>query len=86
MLHVARLRSIAIAAKKNDRHVALVGRSLWRMYEVAKENGYLLDVPDFISEKDVGFLPDDKVVIICTGSQGEPRAALSRIADDSHPK
>ena len=46
----------------------------WRMYEVAKENGYLLDVPEFISEKDVGFLPDDKVVIICTGSQGEPRA------------
>ena len=84
--NVARLRSIAMAAKKNDRHVALVGRSLWRMYEVAKENGYLLDVPDFISEKDVGFLPDDKVVIICTGSQGEPRAALSRIADDSHPE
>ena len=84
--NVARLRSIAMAAKKNDRHVALVGRSLWRMYEVAKENGYLLDVPDFISEKDVGFLPDDKVVIICTGSQGEPRAALSRIADDNHPE
>ena len=84
--NVARLRTIAKAAKKNDRHVALVGRSLWRMYEVAKENGYLLDVPDFISERDVGFLPDDKVVIICTGSQGEPRAALSRIAADSHPE
>ena len=42
--------------------------------------------PNFISEKDVGFLPDDKVVIICTGSQGEPRAALSRMADDSHMK
>ena len=84
--NVARLRTIAVAAKKNDRHVVLVGRSLWRMYEVAKENGYLLDIPDFISEKDVGFLPDDKVVIICTGSQGEPRAALSRIADDSNPE
>ena len=84
--NVARLRTIAVAAKKNDRHVALVGKSLWRMYEVAKENGYLLDVPDFISERDVGFLPDDKVVIICTGSQGEPRAALSRIAADSHPE
>ena len=84
--NVARLKTIAVAAKKNDRHVALVGRSLWRMYEVAKENGYLLDIPDFISEKDVGFLPDDKVVVVCTGSQGEPRAALSRIADDSHPE
>ena len=84
--NVARLRTIALAAKKNDRNVSLVGRSLWRMYEVARENGYLLDVPDFISEKDIGFFPDDKVVIICTGSQGEPRAALNRIADNSHPE
>jgi ribonuclease J len=56
------------------------------MYEVAKENGYLLDVPDFLSDKDVGYLPINKIVMICTGSQGEPRAALSRIADRSHPQ
>ncbi|MBH68304.1 MAG: MBL fold hydrolase [Rhodospirillaceae bacterium] len=84
--NVARLRTIALAAKNNERHVALVGRSLWRIYEVAKEHGYLLDVPAFLSEKDVGFLPDNKTVMICTGSQGEPRAALSRIADNSHPQ
>ena len=53
---------------------------------MARENGYLLDIPDFISEKDIGFFPDDKVVIICTGSQGEPRAALNRIADNSLPE
>ena len=84
--NVARLRTIALTAEANDRHTALVGRSLWRMYEVAKENGYLLDVPEFLSDKDVGYLPNDKIVMICTGSQGEPRAALSRIADSSHPQ
>ena len=80
-----RLRTIALSAEANDRHTALVGRSLWKMYEVAKEHGYLLDVPEFLSEKDVGYLPNDKIVMICTGSQGEPRAALSRIAARAHP-
>ena len=83
--NVARLRTIALSAEANDRHTALVGRSLWKMYEVAKEHGYLLDVPEFLSEKDVGYLPNDKIVMICTGSQGEPRAALSRIAARAHP-
>ena len=64
----------------------LVGRSLWRMYDVARENGYLLDIPDFLAESDIGYLPRDKVVMICTGSQGESRAALARIADRSHPQ
>ena len=83
--NVARLRTIALSAQANDRHTALVGRSLWKMYEVAKEHGYLLDVPEFLSERDVGYLPNDKMVMICTGSQGEPRAALSRIAARAHP-
>jgi ribonuclease J len=69
----------------NDRQVALVGRSLWRMTEAARENGYLIDLPEFIEEHDVGFFPKDKIVMICTGSQGEPRAALSRIAKGEHP-
>jgi ribonuclease J len=83
--NVARLESIAKAAQAHDRHAALVGRSLWRMYEAAKESGYLLDIPPFVSEHDAGFLPRDKVVMICTGSQGEPRSALSRIASGTHP-
>ncbi|MBM3534347.1 MAG: ribonuclease J [Alphaproteobacteria bacterium] len=83
--NVARLESIALAAKANDRHAALVGRSLWRMYDSAKEAGYLLDIPPFVSEHDAGFLPREKVVMICTGSQGEPRSALARIATGSHP-
>ena len=83
--NVARLESIALAAKAHDRHAALVGRSLWRMYDSAKEAGYLRDLPPFVTEYDAGFLPRDKVVMICTGSQGEPRSALSRIASGTHP-
>jgi ribonuclease J len=84
--NVARLHSIAVAARRHDRQVALVGRSLWRMHDVARENGYLLDLPNFVSEADVGYFPRNNLVLICTGSQGESRAALARIADQSHPK
>jgi len=82
--NVARLRTVAIAARKCERQVALVGRSLWRMYDAARDNGYLLDIPEFVSEADAGYFPRDKLVMICTGSQGEPRAALARIADQAH--
>src|SRR5690348_4584192 len=84
--NVARLASIAAAAAANDRHAALVGRSLWRMDHAARETGYLENVPPFLTDEEAAFLPRDKVVLICTGSQGEPRAALSRIADDEHPE
>jgi ribonuclease J len=83
--NVARLDTIAHAAMVNDKQVALVGRSLWRMTEAARENGYLTHLPEFIEEHDVGFFPRDKIVMICTGSQGEARAALSRIAKGEHP-
>ena len=69
----------------NDRDVALVGRSLWRIDKAARENGYLADVPRFLTEDEAGYVPRDKIVLICTGSQGEPRAALARIARDDHP-
>jgi ribonuclease J len=84
--NVARLDSIAAAAAAKDRNVALVGRSLWRINEAARANGYLKDVAPFLSEHDAGFLPREKTVLICTGSQGEPRSALSRIAADDHPE
>ncbi len=83
--NVARLSSIAAAAAAHDRHVALVGRSLWRIEHAARETGYLKGVPPFLTDEEAGFLPRDKVLLICTGSQGEPRAALSRIAEDDHP-
>ena len=83
--NVARLETIAAAAAANDRDVVLAGRSLKRIDKAARENGYLAAVPAFIDEDDAGYLPDDKMLLICTGSQGEPRAALSRIVAGDHP-
>jgi len=84
--NVARMETIAKAARANGRDVVLAGRSLQRMAAAARENGYLTDVPAFLEEDDAGYLPKDKTLIICTGSQGEPRAALARMADGNHPR
>jgi ribonuclease J len=83
--NVARLETIARAAAAHDREIALVGRSLWRIDKAARENGYLTDLPRFLTEDEAGYIPRDRILMICTGSQGEPRAALSRIARDDHP-
>ncbi len=83
--NVARLESIARAAKACDRHAVLVGRAMHRVVAAARDAGYLNDLPPFVSEQDAGYLPREKVLFICTGSQGEPRAALARIAEDGHP-
>ena len=83
--NVARLETIARAAAALGREVALVGRSLWRIDKAARENGYLADLPRFLTEDEAGYLPRDKIVLICTGSQGEPRSALARIAREDHP-
>ena len=83
--NVARLSTIAYAAQAHGRDVALIGRSLWRIDKAARENGYLTDLPRFLTEEEAGYVPADRIVLICTGSQGEPRAALSRIARDDHP-
>ncbi|MGH7073566.1 MAG: ribonuclease J, partial [Stellaceae bacterium] len=82
--NVARLASAAAAAAAHDRHVALVGRSLWRIERAARETGYLVGVPPFLTDEEASVLPREKVLLVCTGSQGEPRSALSRIADDDH--
>lgn len=83
--NVARLESIAKAAAACDRHVVLVGRAMFRVVAAARDAGYLADVPPFLTEFDAGYIPRDKVLFICTGSQGEPRAALARIVEDTHP-
>ena len=82
--NVARLETITRAALAADRHVGLVGRSMWRIEAAARENGYLSDLPPFVREDEIALLPARHTAIICTGSQGESRAALSRIADGSH--
>lgn len=84
--NLARIQSIAQAARANGREVALVGRSLWRIHDAAKATGYLQDVPRFLNDAEAAYLPRDKVVLVCTGSQGEPRSALARIANDDHPE
>jgi ribonuclease J len=84
--HVGRLRSVAKAAAACDREVVLVGRSMERITQVARETGYLEGIKDFRSVDVFGYLPPEKVVALCTGSQGEARAALSRIAEDDHPE
>ncbi len=83
--NVARVETIAKVAAAHDRRVALVGRSLWRIAQAAKDNGYLTDLAPFITVHDVGYLPREEVLMICTGSQGEPRSALTRIARGDHP-
>ena len=83
--NVARVESIALAAEAHGRSVALVGRSLWRIEKAARELGYLKGVAPFLSEQEAQHVPADKIVYICTGSQGEPRAALARIAANDHP-
>lgn len=82
--NIARLQTIAAIAERHDRHVVLVGRSLHRMTKAAKKVGYLNDLPPFLDEKDAGHLPRDKVLLLCTGSQGEPRGAMARIARGEH--
>ncbi len=84
--NVARLGSAAAAAVAHDRHAALVGRSLWRIEHAARETGYLEGVPPFLTDEEAAYLPREKVLLVCTGSQGEPRSALARIAEDDHPE
>jgi len=83
--NVARVESVALAARDAGRHVALVGRSLRNLEAAAKDCGYLRGLPDFVPEDEAGSIPDDNLLILVTGSQGEPRSALSRIAADTHP-
>lgn len=83
--NVARLRAVAEAARAADREVVVVGRAMERVVQVARECGYLDGIGDFRSAEYYGNFPPDKVLALCTGSQGEPRAALARIANDDHP-
>lgn len=82
--NVARVETALLAAKAAGRTPCLVGRSMHRIYNAAKGVGLLADAPQVIDEEEAGSLPDDNILFLCTGSQGEPRAALSRIARGEH--
>ncbi|MBB3692218.1 ribonuclease J [Sphingomonas sp. BK580] len=83
--NAARLHTLAEVAKESGRRLCVTGRSLDRIIRVAKATGYLKDFPDTIDVDAAMRMPRNKVLIIATGGQGEPRAALARIADGSHP-
>ena len=78
--NISRLKSLLDIAQKTDRSVLVVGRALLRAIDAAKEVGYLDNLPEFVNIKDIGLIPSVNVLIICTGSQGEPTSALSRIS------
>lgn len=83
--NVARIRAVAEAAQACGREVIAVGRAMDRVIDVARECGYLDGLPDFRGAESYGHIPRDKVVCLLTGSQGEPRAAMSRVSRDDHP-
>lgn len=83
--HIHRLQQICDAARKCGRKVVVTGRSMLTNTRVARELGYLnIDDADIIDAFDINNLPDDKIVVMCTGSQGEPLSALSRMANGEH--
>ena len=77
--NVTRMHSIAMAALACSRHVCLLGRSLWRIDDAARNTGYLKDLPPFLTEEDAEGIEDNRIVYICTGSQGEPYSSLSKL-------
>jgi ribonuclease J len=82
--NVARVESVVVAARDAGRSVALIGRSLHNLEAAARETGYLKTLPDFVEEDRIDDVPDDNLLILITGSQGEPRSALARVAADNH--
>jgi len=82
--NVARLDTIGAVAKATGRSLALVGRSMQRILKAGRATGYLQNLPELVDEEYIEDLPKDKVLIACTGCQGEPRAALSRIIRGDH--
>ena len=83
--NVARMTSIVGAAAAAGRRVCLVGRSMIRMSQAARSVGLFADAAPFVSDKEAARLPAGQILYLCTGSQGEPRAALSRVAEGAHP-
>ncbi|MDP4575324.1 ribonuclease J [Qipengyuania sp. G39] len=83
--NVARLQTLGDVARETGRQVCVAGRSLDRIIEVSQANGYLTDFPDPVDFDTAMGLPRGDLLILATGGQGEPRAALARIADENHP-
>ncbi len=83
--NVSRIKAVADAARAAGRQIVVAGRAMHRMIQVAKETGYLPADFRYHDQQHFTYLAPEDVVVLCTGSQGEPRAALARIAEDQHP-
>lgn len=83
--NTARLACLGYIARKTGRQVTLLGRSLFNYFQTAKTNGYLTEFPQLVSAHDLDYLPRSEQLILATGSQGEPRAAISKLATGDHP-
>ena len=83
--NVARMESIFYIAKQTKRNISLVGRSMHRIYKAARQCGYLKDLLEPVDPRDASKISRDRIIFLCTGSQGEPMGALNRIANDIHP-
>ncbi len=84
--HVERISCAVKAARSAGREVVIAGRAMRNTIEAARKCGYLKDAGAFLDFEEFGYLPNDRVLLLCTGSQGESRAAIARIAEDSHPQ
>ena len=83
--NVARMESIFYIAKQTKRNISLVGRSMNRIYKAAKQCGYLKNVIEPVDPRDANKISRERIIFLCTGSQGEPMGALNRIANETHP-
>lgn len=83
--NVARVETVAHVARHHGRRLALVGRAMNNIVRAAQEVGYLQDLPPLLDEREIAALPRGEVMLLVTGSQGEARSALARIARDEHP-
>ena len=83
--NVARMESVFYCAEKTGRQISLVGRSMHRIYKAAKQCGYLRDIIEPIDSRDAKKISREKIIYLCTGSQGEPMGAMMRISSYVHP-
>ena len=83
--NVARMETVFYCAKKTNRKICLVGRSMLRIYKAARQCGYLGNLLEPIDVKDSNKIPREEIIFLCTGSQGEPMGAMNRVINDTHP-
>ncbi len=83
--NVARMETVFYCAKKTNRKICLVGRSMLRIYKAARQCGYLGNLLEPIDVKDSSKIPREEIIFLCTGSQGEPMGAMNRVINDTHP-